>query len=87
MALRETERRHWIRFSNRSGLHNEAALFFRDFLKDHNLAGLEMHFTADLRGNRDLAPFGNRRFHMIKLSCNAVAGKSGTGQPLFANAN
>ena len=76
MALRETERRHRVRFYNLTGLNNQAALFFRDFLKDHNLSGLEVHFPPDLRRNRDLTSLGNRRFHMIKLSCAVAAGKT-----------
>jgi hypothetical protein len=80
VALRETERRHRVRFSNRPGLNRQAALFFRDFLKDHNLAGLEVHFPPDFRRNRDLTSLGNRRLHMIKISCIVAAGKSDTWQ-------
>jgi len=87
VALRETERRHRVRFSNRPGLNNQAALFFRDFLKDHNLAGLEVHFPPDLRRNRDLTSLGNRRFHMIKISCTVAASKSETRQLMLASAN
>jgi hypothetical protein len=85
--LRETERRHRVRFSNRPGLNNQAALFFRDFLKDHNLAGLEVHFAPDSRRNRDLTSLSNRRFHMIKISCYVAAGKSEQWQLLLASVN
>jgi hypothetical protein len=68
VALRETNRGERVRLYDRPGFNNKAALGRGDSFEDYDLTGFQTHFSPDLCRYRDLAAFGNRRFHMMKLS-------------------
>ena len=72
MALRETNRGKRIRFYDRPGFNNKAALRCGDSFEDHDLTRFQMHFSPNLCRDRDLTAFGNCRFHMMKLSCKST---------------
>jgi hypothetical protein len=74
VALRETNRGERVRFYDRPGFNNKPALRRGDSFEDYDLTWFKTHFSANLRRDRDLAAFGNRRFHMIKLSCKLPTG-------------
>ena len=69
MALRETNRGEWIRLYNWPEFNNKAAFRRGDSFEGDDMAGFQMHFLPNLCWNRNLAAFGNRRSHMMKISC------------------
>lgn len=67
--MRESNRGQRIRFNHRPGLNKKAALGCGDFFENQDLTRFQVHFSPNLCRYGDLAAFGNRCFHMMKISC------------------